>query len=42
MGSKRPVVSSEIPVITKIVEHNKTAMLAEENSIKSQIPDIFN
>jgi len=37
MGSLRPIMSSSIPVITKIVEHNKTAMLANENDISSQV-----
>ena len=36
MGSKRPVLSSAIPAIQKIVKHGETAMLAKENSIDSQ------
>lgn len=37
MGSNRPVVSSNIPVIKKIVKHNESAMLADENSVESQV-----
>jgi len=33
MGSKRPVVSTAIPVIKKVVNHNESAMLAEANNV---------
>lgn len=36
IAAKRPVVSSDIPVVSKIVKHNETALLAEENSIEHQ------
>ena len=37
MGSKRPILSSQIPVISKVVKHNESAMLAKENDIQSQV-----
>jgi len=33
MGSKRPIVTTAIPVVRKIVSHNESAMLAEANNI---------
>ncbi|MFZ5365201.1 MAG: glycosyltransferase [Patescibacteria group bacterium] len=34
MGSKRPIVSTAIPVIEKVVSHNESAMLAESNNVE--------
>jgi glycosyltransferase involved in cell wall biosynthesis len=34
MASARPVVTSDIPVVSKIVKHGESAMLAEPNNIE--------
>jgi len=34
MASKRPIVTTNIPVVEKIVKHGESAMLAEPNNIK--------
>ena len=34
MASNRPIISSNIPTISKIIEHNKNGLLAEPNNIK--------
>jgi glycosyltransferase involved in cell wall biosynthesis len=34
MASKRPIVSTNIPTISKIIEHNKSGLLAEANNIE--------
>jgi glycosyltransferase involved in cell wall biosynthesis len=34
MASERPVVTSDIPVVSKIVKHGESAMLAEPNNIE--------
>ena len=36
MGSNRPILSTNIPTISKIITNNVTAMLAEPNNIKMQ------
>jgi len=33
MAAKRPVISTKLPAITKVVKHNESAMLAEANNI---------
>ena len=33
MASKRPIITSDIPAISKIVEHQKSALLAEPNNV---------
>ncbi len=33
MASKRPIVSSDIPAISKVLQHNHSALLAEPNNI---------
>lgn len=33
MASNRPIVSTNIPTISKVIEHNKSGMLAEPNNI---------
>lgn len=35
MASKRPIVTTAIPVIEKVVKHNESAMLAEPNNINN-------
>lgn len=34
MASNRPIISTNIPAISKVIEHNKSGMLAEPNNIK--------
>ena len=34
MASKRPIVSTHIPAISKVIEHNKSGLLAEPNNIE--------
>ena len=33
MASNRPIISTNIPAISKVIEHNKSGMLAEPNNI---------
>lgn len=34
MASNRPIISSNIPTISKVIEHNKNGLLAEPNNIE--------
>lgn len=34
MASKRPIVSTNIPVISKVIKHNKSGLLAKANNIE--------
>ena len=34
MASKRPIVTTNIPTISKVIEHDKSGMLAEPNNIE--------
>jgi len=45
MASKRPIVSSNIPAISKVIEHNKSGLLAEPNNIEqlsSYVAELIN